>query len=54
MPGEDSYRRRPFVYCHELGKYVPLDIVECSQFSAIATLSLHQMQQIARPIDRAR
>ena len=51
MPGEDSYRRRPFVYCHELGKYVPLDIVECSQFSAIAALSLHQMQQIARPID---
>ena len=49
------YRRRddrdPFVYCHELGKYVPLDIVECSQFSAMAVLSLHQMQQIALPID---
>ena len=34
------YRRRdqldPAVYCHELGKYVPPDIVECSQFSAVA------------------
>jgi len=39
------------VYCHELGKYVPPDIVECSQFSAVATLSLHQMHQIALPID---
>ncbi|HEV8642755.1 MAG TPA: hypothetical protein VGV13_16830 [Methylomirabilota bacterium] len=49
------YRRRDraevAVYCHELGKYVPPDIVECSQFSAVAALSLHQMQQIALPID---
>ena len=49
------YRRRdqldPAVYCHELGKYVPPDIVECSQFSAVAALSLHQMQKIALPID---
>jgi len=49
------YRRRdklePAVYCHELGKYVPPDIVECNQFSAVAALSLHQMQEIALPID---
>ena len=49
------HRRRsspdPSVYCHELGKYVPPDIVECSQFSPVAALSLHQMQKIALPID---
>jgi hypothetical protein len=49
------YRRRnkldPAVYCYELGKYVPPDIVECSQFSAVAALSLHQMKEIALPID---
>jgi hypothetical protein len=49
------YRRRdkldPAVYCHELGGYVPPDIVECSQFSPVAALSLHQMQKIALPID---
>ena len=49
------YRRRnnpdPHVYCQELGKYVPPDIVECSQFNPVAALSLHQMQKIALPID---
>ena len=49
------YRRRhnpdPHVYCHELGNHVPPDIVECSQFRAVAALSLHQMQKIALPID---
>lgn len=49
------HRRRsspdPSVYCHELGKYVPPDIVECNQFSAVAALSLHQIQKIALPID---
>jgi hypothetical protein len=49
------YRRRdnpdPHVYCHELGKRVPPDVVECSQFSAVAALSLHQMQKIALSID---
>ncbi len=49
------YRRRdcadPSVYCHELGRYVPPDIVECSQYSAVAALSLPQMQKIALPID---
>ena len=49
------YRRRdkidPVVFCHELSRYVPMDIVECSQFSAVAALSLHQMQQIALPVD---
>jgi len=49
------YRRRDradvSVYCHELGHYVPPDIVECSQFSAVAALSLHQMQKIALPVD---
>jgi hypothetical protein len=39
------------IYCHELGKYVPPDIVECSQFSAVAALSLHQMKEIVLPID---
>ncbi|MBI2490786.1 MAG: hypothetical protein HY616_07690 [Candidatus Rokubacteria bacterium] len=39
------------MYCHELGRYVPPDIVECSQFSPVAALSLHQMQKIALPID---
>jgi hypothetical protein len=49
------YRRRdkldPAVYCHELGRYVPPDIVECSQFLSMAALSLRQMQEIALPID---
>ncbi|MGH7331227.1 MAG: hypothetical protein ACREKS_00490 [Candidatus Rokuibacteriota bacterium] len=49
------YRRRgkldPAVYCHELGQHVPPDIIECSQFSAVGALSLHQMQKIALPID---
>jgi len=49
------YRRRdklnPEVYCYELGKYVPPAIVECSQFSAMTALSLHEMQRIALPID---
>jgi hypothetical protein len=30
---------------------VPPDIVECSQFRAVAALSLRQMQEIALPID---
>jgi hypothetical protein len=30
---------------------VPPDIVECSQFSAVAALSLHQMQRLALRID---
>ena len=49
------YRRRTkpelFVHCHELGRGVPPDIVECSQFQAVNALSLHQMQQIALPVD---
>lgn len=49
------YRRRdgaePSVYCHELARYVPPDIVECSQFTAVAAPSLHEMQRIALPID---
>jgi hypothetical protein len=52
------YRRRDAgecsVYCHELLKYVPPDIVECSQFSAVAAPSLHEMQRIALPIDPRR
>jgi hypothetical protein len=35
----------------ELGMYVPPDIVEYNPFSAVAALSLHQMQKIALPID---
>jgi hypothetical protein len=45
------YRRRDkldlTVYCHELSRYVPPDVVECSQFDAVAALSLRQMQEIA-------
>ena len=52
------YRRRdsaePSVYCHELLKYVPPDIVECSQFTAVAAPTLHEMQRIALPIDPRR
>jgi hypothetical protein len=48
------YRRRnqaePAVYCHELGKYVPPDIAECSQFTGIAAMSLYEMQRLARPL----
>jgi hypothetical protein len=39
------------IYCHDLGKYVPPDIVECNQFAAATTLSLRQMRQIALPVD---
>jgi hypothetical protein len=49
------YRRlaapEPTVHCRTLDRPVPPDIVECSQFSAVASLSLHQMQQIALRID---
>jgi hypothetical protein len=49
------YRRRgsvdAFVYCHRLDRYVPPDIVECSEFRAVTALSLSQMQAIALPID---
>ncbi len=39
------------VYCQSLGRYVPPDIVECSEFEAVAALSLSQMREIALPID---
>lgn len=44
----------PTVYCHELLRYVPPDIVECSQFTAVAAPTLHEMQRIALPIDLRR
>lgn len=34
-----------------LGRYVPPDIVECSEFQAVAALTLSQMREIALPID---
>ncbi len=50
-----TYRRRghpyPVIYCSELYKHVPPGIVECSEFEAVASLSLEQMQQIALPVD---
>jgi hypothetical protein len=50
-----TYRRRsqpyPAIYCNELYRHVPPDIVECSEFVAIATLTLEQMQQIALAVD---
>jgi hypothetical protein len=42
------------VYCHSVGHYVPPDIVECSEFQAVAGLNLRQMQEIALPIDPRR
>ena len=49
------YRRRDrpdaSIYCHDLGQYVPPDIVECNQFIAVTTLSLGQMRQIALRVD---
>jgi hypothetical protein len=39
------------VYCQSLGRHVPPDIVECSEFEAVAALSLSQMRQIALPVD---
>lgn len=45
-------RLRPAVYCHELSEYVPPDIAECSQFTGIAAMSLHERQRLALPIAR--
>jgi hypothetical protein len=39
------------VFCHSLDRYVPPDIVECSDFKAVAALSLSQMREIALPVD---
>ena len=39
------------VYCHSLGHYVPPDIAECSDFQAVAALTLSQMREIALPVD---
>ncbi len=39
------------VFCHRLDRYVPPDIVECSEFRPIASLSLSQMREIALPVD---
>ena len=39
------------IFCHQLDRYVPPDIVECSEFRPITAPSLTQMQQIALPID---
>src|SRR3989442_11299733 len=45
------YRRRgnpdATIYCHRLERYVPSDIVECSEFRAITALSLSEMADIA-------
>jgi hypothetical protein len=49
------YRRRgssdASIYCHRLERYVPPDIVECSEFKAVTALSLGQMAEIALVID---
>lgn len=49
------YRRRgspdATIYCHRLERYVPPDIVECSEFRAIAALSLSEMADIALHVD---
>ncbi len=39
------------VFCHRLDRYVPPDIVECSEFRPVAALSLSQMMEIALPVD---
>jgi hypothetical protein len=50
-----TYQRRsrpyPVIYCSELYRHVPPDIVECSEFVAIAGLTLEQMQEIALAVD---
>lgn len=52
------YRRRGSpdvsIYCHRLERYVPPDIVECSEFKAVTALSLSQMAEIALVIDPRR
>jgi hypothetical protein len=49
------YRRRGdqdiSVHCHSVGRNMPPDIVECSEFRPVASLSLTQMHQIALPVD---
>ena len=49
------YRRRGdqeiSVYCHSVGRSMPPDIGECSEFRSVASLSLTEMQQIALPVD---
>ncbi len=49
------YRRRgspdASIYCHRLERYVPPDIVECSEFKAVTAPSLSQMAEIALVID---
>jgi hypothetical protein len=49
------YRRRgspdPAIFCHTLDRYVPPDIVECSEYRAVAALSLTEMREIALPVD---
>jgi hypothetical protein len=35
------------IYCHRLERYVPPDIVECSEFKAVTALSLSEMADIA-------
>jgi hypothetical protein len=51
------YRRRdsaePSVYCHELLRYVRPDIVECSQFTAVAAPTLMRCRGSRCPSTRA-
>lgn len=39
------------IHCHEYGKQMPEDIVECTDYRAFGSLSLSQMAEIATLID---
>jgi len=44
-------RQDAAVFCHSLDRYVPPDIVECSEFRPVSALTLSQMSEIALPVD---
>lgn len=44
-------RQDTAVFCHSLDRYVPPDIVECSEFRSVSALTLSQMREIALAID---
>ena len=49
------YRRKNklelHVFCNNMGRGVPSDIVECSRFMDKKSLSLNEMNELAVPID---
>lgn len=39
------------VYCREMARFVPPDLVECSRYRRDGAMSLYEMQEIGLPID---